>query len=578
MLDEVRNRKQNPRQRPLDGPATSPFFGGPKSPLRDGAPRGKATLILVLGTENIARFLVRFFSRPGARDGLSMSDDEVLLHEYARTSSESAFAELVRRHIDLVYSTALRGAAGDEHLAQDVSQSVFIDLARKAASLSNRSVLAGWLYTSTCFAVAKAVRGECRRRKHEQEAQAMQEPIAGETHDPDWEQIGPVLNSVMLDLNDADREALLLRFFERCSLAEVGRRLGLNENAARMRVERALERLRGLLRRRGVTSSAAALGWLLARQAVSAAPAGLAAAITSASLASAAAAGSQSLLGLLVMSKAKIIAISALVAAGAATPVILQYQTNTRLRAELDSLRAQMAQRPQLPAATDPGEAERWRREHEELMRLRGEVSLLRQRVAATPKTPSNSSEFERLKQAELAKMATEAATAQVLLAKSPDIPMIPAASWVNAGFATPASALQTLNWAAAKRDTNAFFNAVSWDPQARANAEALFAALPDSVRQQYGSVDGVIIDWMLSHATPIAAFRVLSQTDQGPDDVTLVEQHQYTDDRVRENPVQFHRDENGAWRQVLPPEMMPKLGVVINNLAGAPPTGGGGK
>ena len=84
--------------------------------------------------------------------------------------------------------------------------------------------------------------------------------------------------------------------------------------------------------------------------------------------------------------------------------------------------------------------------------------------------------------------MAHEAATAQTLLAKSPDIPMIPAASWKNAGFATPASALQTLNWAAANRDTNAFLNGVSWDPQARAQADALFAALPDSVRQQYGS------------------------------------------------------------------------------------------
>jgi RNA polymerase sigma factor (sigma-70 family) len=532
----------------------------------------------VFSQSSSERFLVRFSSRPGAMDGLSMTDDGVLLREYARTSSESAFAELVRRHIALVYSTALRGAAGDEQLAQDVSQSVFIDLARKAASLSNRSVLTGWLYTSTCFAVAKAVRSECRRRKHEQEAQVMQEPIAGESHDPDWEQIGPVLNSVMLDLNDADREALLLRFFEPCSLAEAGRRLGLSENAARMRVERALERLRALLRRRGVTSSAAALGWLLSHQAVSAAPAGLAAAVTSASLASAAAGGSQSLLGLLVMSKAKIIAISALLAAGAATPVVLQYQTNTRLRAELDSLHAQMAQRPQLSAATNPGEAERRRREHEELMRLRGEVSLLRQRVAAAPKTPSDSSDFERLKQAELAKRANEAATAQVLLAKSPDIPMIAKASWTNAGVATPASAWQTLNWAAANRDTNAFLNAVSWDPQARAHAEALFAALPDSIRQQYGSVDDVIIDMMLSQRPPVAALRVLSQAEQGPDDVTLVEQHQYADDRVRENPVQFHRDENGAWRRVLTAEMMPKLGGGINNLASGPATGGGGK
>src|SRR6266404_4729488 len=172
-----------------------------------------------------------------------MADDGALLRAYARSGSEDAFAELVQRHLALVYSTALRNVGGDVHLARDVSQTVFFDLARKAASLSNRPVLTGWLYTSTCFAAAKAVRAERRRQAREQEAQSMQEQMSSADQDPDWDSIRPVLDSIMSELRDPDREALLLRFFERRSLAELGDKLGLNENAARKRVERALQRL-----------------------------------------------------------------------------------------------------------------------------------------------------------------------------------------------------------------------------------------------------------------------------------------------------------------------------------------------
>src|ERR1041385_3693351 len=102
-----------------------------------------------------------------------MIPDGELLRRYIESHSESAFAELVARHLDLVYSTALRQVNGDAHLAQDVAQTVFIDLARKAATLTQRSVLTGWLYTSSSFAAAKAVRTEQRRQTHEQEAQAI---------------------------------------------------------------------------------------------------------------------------------------------------------------------------------------------------------------------------------------------------------------------------------------------------------------------------------------------------------------------------------------------------------------------
>ncbi len=202
-----------------------------------------------------------------------MTDDSQLLRRYVEERSEGAFTELVNRHVNLVYFAALRRVGGDRHLADDVTQSVFADLARKAASLQDRPVLTGWLYTSTRFAAAQAVRSEQRRRTHEQEAHTMNElHSAPET---DWEQLRPVIDEALDELNDSEREALLLRFFENRPLAEVGARFSLSPDAARMRVDRALDKLRGLLAARGIASTAAALAAVFASQSGLAAPAGL---------------------------------------------------------------------------------------------------------------------------------------------------------------------------------------------------------------------------------------------------------------------------------------------------------------
>jgi RNA polymerase sigma factor (sigma-70 family) len=210
-----------------------------------------------------------------------MADDSELLCAYAETRSEAAFAELVRRHLDLVYSAVLRRVGGDTHLAEDVSQKVFVGLARQARSLRGRAVLAGWLYTASRFAAAEVVRGERRRRAREQEVFAMNERFGNlaAAPDPDWEQLRPVLDDAMDHLNERDREALLLRFFEGQALAEIGHQLDVTEEAARKRVDRALEKLRSLLAKKGVSSTAAAMGLLLASETVVAAPAGLAGAV-----------------------------------------------------------------------------------------------------------------------------------------------------------------------------------------------------------------------------------------------------------------------------------------------------------
>jgi RNA polymerase sigma factor (sigma-70 family) len=477
-----------------------------------------------------------------------MTPDSELLRRYAETHSEEAFAELVRRHVNLVYSAALRQVNGDAHLAQDVAQTVFTDLARKAGSLARRSTLTGWLYTSAHFAAAKIVRTENRRRDREE--QFMREPSSETAQEvgrvtpctPDWENIRPALDEVMHELKEADREAIVLRYFENRPFAEIGGKLGLNENAARMRVERALEKLRAVFLRRGVVATAT-LASVISANAVQIAPAGLAATLTSASLAAAGTGTTLTLLKLMTMTKLKF-GISALIVAGAATALVVQHQTQIKLREENQSLRQQMAQLQtdnenlsNRVAAT--GHSQSLSDEQlNELLRLRAEASVRRRQNENHGKAQSDAHQA-RLSQ-------TEANLPAVL--DAPTVPLSPAADWTNVGNASPAAAMQTLNWAMSKHDANAFSSLVAWDADAEAKAEALFAAAPESVRQKFGSVDGVLYA-MLSDIPPIAGFAVVSQNIQGDED-TLIEQHQYQDGRVRQNQVMLRQFGDG-WRIV---------------------------
>ena len=219
--------------------------------------------------------------------GNMIAEDAELLHLYAANRDEAAFAELVRRYLNLVYFAALRQVGGDAYGAEDVAQNVFTLLARKASALSRHQTLAGWLHTTTRFAASEAMRTERRRLAREQEAHTMHELFPGSdpTAHADWERLRPIIDEALGDLGAADREAVLLRFFAGLPLAAIGVRLNVSENAARMRVERALEKLQALLARRGMTSTNAALGVALGGQAALAAPAGLAASVTSTALA-----------------------------------------------------------------------------------------------------------------------------------------------------------------------------------------------------------------------------------------------------------------------------------------------------
>lgn len=219
-----------------------------------------------------------------------MDEDSELLRRYAELGSEEAFGELVRRRMGLVYGSALRQLR-DVHAAQEVAQAVFTDLARKAKALKGRAVLVSWLYTSTHYAVTNVARRERRRQVRDQEAYHMQDANADVSLDSQWERLRPVIDEALLGLDGRDREAVLLRFHEGRSFAEVGEALSLSEEAARKRVQRALERLRFRLSAKGITSSGSAVSALLAGKMSEAAPAGFADLVSKTALVQATGAG-----------------------------------------------------------------------------------------------------------------------------------------------------------------------------------------------------------------------------------------------------------------------------------------------
>ena len=251
-----------------------------------------------------------------------MPSDNELLQCYVRDRSQEAFGELVRRHVDLVYSSALRRVGMDAQLAEDVTQEVFTELARRSASMLGRPVLEGWLYTTSRFKAVDLVRAVKRRRVRESlYMNANLETVAAE---PDWEALRPLIDEVLDSLSKADREILILRYFRNRSFVDLAGLLSLTEDAARMRSMRALERLRAALAGRGIKSTAEALGLVLAQQAVGAAPLGLATRAAEGALAVAKGGVSATATALHLMNAAKVamgVATVALLLASAATAV-----------------------------------------------------------------------------------------------------------------------------------------------------------------------------------------------------------------------------------------------------------------
>jgi RNA polymerase sigma factor (sigma-70 family) len=253
-----------------------------------------------------------------------MVEDKELIRKYAAEGSEMAFAELVRRHLSMVYGAALRQVNGDAHLAQDLAQSVFSDLAARAATLQDATSIAGWLYTNTRFAAVKAVRAEARRRAREQAAASMNEMNA-KTNEV-WNELRPMIDEALSELAETDREAIVLRYFEASEFSLVGAALGVSENAARMRVERALEKLRAVLQKHGLTTASAVLAGVLADSSAATVPVQLAASITGAALICTATPAAPSILQLMAM-KSLLMTVSGLLAVSLAVVLVVRQRS-----------------------------------------------------------------------------------------------------------------------------------------------------------------------------------------------------------------------------------------------------------
>jgi len=272
--------------------------------------------------------------------------DIQLLRDYAATGSEAAFRELVTRHTDFVFSAALR-QVGSPDLAADLAQGVFTDLARKARSVAEKmppqSSLAGWLHRSTRYAALNHLRDTRRRQSNER--QAMEQLLTNTGSAPDWELIRPVLDEALDSLADEDREALLLRYFKNQDFRAIGLVLGTSDDTAQKRVTRAVDRLRDYFTRRNVTIGASGLVVLISANVIQAAPAGLAAAITTTALAGTAASTATIIATTktIAMTTFQKFAITATVAALAGAGIYEAVQAQ-KLRAVNQSLQKQMDQ------------------------------------------------------------------------------------------------------------------------------------------------------------------------------------------------------------------------------------------
>jgi RNA polymerase sigma factor (sigma-70 family) len=408
-----------------------------------------------------------------------------LLRRYARERSEAAFAALVEQHLGAVYGVALRQAHGDTHLAEDIAQIVFATLARKAATLVDCDVLGGWLYRTTRYAARDVIRTEVRRRKREQEALAMDELSPASSGEVDWEALRMVLDDSMAELKDTERDAVWLRFFENRSFAEIGERLRLTENAARMRVSRALDLLHAALTRRGVQSTTAALTAALTHQPAVAVPAGLSATIAASAVASTGAGGmaTAAFVSLLTMSKIKVGVVSVLLL-GVAGSIGVELRANRALHAQA--------------RAVGGDDLARLHRENRRL------TAALENRGEADPAV------------AEITRLQARAAVLRARPAGVLDAALKPASAHRNAGRGTPEALDETTIWALMARDLDTLASFIVFADDSEAARTAFMAQFSEAVRSRYRTPERLVAaamfhtDGQTSSVRPDDAFQFL--------------------------------------------------------------------
>lgn len=459
-------------------------------------------------------------------------EDSELLRRYAETRSEEAFAELVRRRVGLVYSVALRTTC-DPHRAEDATQTVFADLARKATALADRPVLAGWLYRSAHYAALGIVRAERHRSAREEEAHTMQETLGTKNTAAEWEKVRPVLDAVMSELSDSDRDAIALRFFDGRPFSEIGAQLKLTENAARMRVERALDKLHALLARRGIRSTAAALGAVLAHEVLSAVPAGMATSVTCSALASANA-------GAGYLTFFKIMSTSKIATGGAITLLLLAIGTGGY---HLYTVRK--------PETTDAASNSPRSADQKIPSSLITSNRSANPAVASLPLPPPMS---PALATAEWTKFLETTPVPEPLTGPGTAW-LVPVERWNNVGRQTVGSAVQSNYWAISHGDIDYLRGAIILDERASRSLPDLLDQVPSAVRAEYSTPESLAAFLLASQ--PVLRGYALSLMKKAvadvDDEVVLtVMRLEPGADRSKAESQRFRRGLGGEWLRVI--------------------------
>lgn len=465
-----------------------------------------------------------------------MSDERQFLRRYVEESSEEAFCQFVAYHLNFVYSVALRFVHGDSHLAQDVVQTVFADVARKADRLCDHRTMEGWLYRHTFFISATMIRAEKRRKNRERssmEAEHLTEPPP-----PAWLSAAPSLDEALTTLSHADRNAVLLRFFQKKDLRFVGETLGISEDAAQKRITRALEKLRMALSQKGALLTPPALAAALGGFSISSAPLGLAGSVAAASISLASAAPGVTVLGakLLSLTKLKTGFAAAVLMSAVTFPVaVLQHQQIVRLEDERRLWEAQSNSLAQAGAGApvsplSPSAASPLWDEHLELMRLRSEVGRLRrenlERRQSTPATLANSS----------------ASSPTNVLGKLREF--TPSAEWSDAGVASPEAAAETLLWTLRTGNAARFHQMVQWQvmgPDVNVN----------NVGFRPEIVEPLVVQALTTFITQLQGGRILSIESLSPDGVVVQFELTRQNAQVLSKTAIFAR-QDAAWKVAL--------------------------
>ena len=376
-----------------------------------------------------------------------MNDDMALVRDYATGQSERAFETLVSRYINLIYSVAMRQVR-DPHLAEEITQAVFIILARKAGKLGMDTVLPSWLHRTTVFVSADALRAQRSRAWREQEA--FMQSQSNEPEHEVWPQIAPLLDTAIATLNEKDRRAIVLRFLQDRSFLEIGTVLGAGEDAAKMRVSRALEKLRRFFGRRGVTSTAETISKAIALNAVQTAPVTLARTVTAIALAKGSASIStltlvKGTLKVMAWTKAQTVIVGAVII-GLATCSVIEHQTRSRLREQNESLQREIKQLAQLKI------------ENQSLSDQLAQASRPETTAGTTQTAPPMTNQVQ-------AAGGPPVEPAPQIATKGVELPK---ASWTNAGFASPQATLQSRGAAVLNGDRDLFKQSVFITDNAR--------------------------------------------------------------------------------------------------------------